>query len=56
MSIANRLLLAITVLALLVSHPSLSVADDGSGCDEGIALQTSLMTLNDSGVTGSAKV
>ena len=56
MSIANRLLLAITVLALLVLHPSLSVADDGSGCDEGIALQTSLVTLNNSGVTGSAKV
>jgi hypothetical protein len=56
MSTANRLLLAITVLALLVLHPSLPVADDGSGCDEGVALQTSLVTLNNSGVTGSAKV
>jgi len=56
MSTANRLLLVINVLALLVLHPSLPVADDGSRCDEGIALHTNLVTLNNSGVTGSAKV
>ena len=56
MSTAKRLLFAVTVLALLALHPSLSLADDESGCDDGVALNTSLVTLNNSGVTGSAKM
>ena len=56
MSTVNRLLLATSVLTLLVLHPSLTFAADDWGCDEGIALHTNLVTLNNSGVTGSAKV
>jgi hypothetical protein len=56
MSTAARLLLSTTVLALLVLHPSLPVADDNSGCEDGLALSTSLVTLNNSGVTGIAKM
>jgi hypothetical protein len=56
MSTAARLLLAFTVLALLISHPSLPLAEDDSGCDGGVTLDTSLVTLNNSGVTGSAKM
>jgi hypothetical protein len=56
MSTPNRLLLAINVLALLILHPSLPVADDNSGCDDGVALSTSLVTLNNSGITGNAKM
>lgn len=56
MTTANRMLLATTVLAFLVLHPSLPVAADDSVCDEGIALRTTLVTLNNSGVTGSAKM
>jgi hypothetical protein len=56
MSTVNRLLLATSVLTLLVLHPSLTFAADDWGCDEGIALHTSLVTLNNSGVTGSANL
>lgn len=56
MSSVARLAFVSTVLALLVLHPSLPVADDNGGCDDGVALSTSLVTLNNSGVAGSAKV
>jgi len=56
MSTVARLLFATTVLALLVLHPSLPVADDNSGCEDGLAVSASLVTLNNSGVTGNAKM
>jgi len=56
MSSVARLMFVTTVLALLLLHPSLPVADDSSGCDDGVALNTSLVTMKNSGVTGSAKM
>jgi hypothetical protein len=51
-----RLLLTTAVLGLLLLHPSLPRADDDNECDGGVAMSTTLATLNNSGVTGSAKL
>ena len=56
MSSVARLMFATTVLALLVFHPSLPVADDNGSCDDGVTLSTSVVSVNNSGVTGSAKM
>jgi hypothetical protein len=52
----NRLLLAAAALCLFLLHPSITLADDDSGCDEGVALSANVVALNNSGVTGSAKL
>ena len=52
---ATHLLMTTAVLGLLLLHPSLSRADD-DGCDRGIALRTKLVTANNSGVTGNARL
>jgi hypothetical protein len=56
MKFIARLMFATTVLSLLVLHPSLPVADDNGGCDDGVALSTSVVAVNNSGVTGFAKM
>jgi len=53
---ANYLLITTAVLGLLLLHPSLSRADDDNGCDGGIVLSAKLVTVNNSGVTGNAKL
>jgi hypothetical protein len=53
---AKRLVLASAVASLFLLHPSLPVAADDSECEGGIALQAPVMALNNSGVTGNAKM
>jgi hypothetical protein len=53
---AKRLVLASAVASLFLLHPSLPVAADDSECEGGIALQAPVTALNNSGVTGNAKM
>ena len=53
---ANRLVLASVALSLLLLHSSLSVAEDDLDCHGGITLKAALITLNNSGVTGYARL
>jgi hypothetical protein len=52
----NRLLLATIALCLFLMHPTVSLADDDSECDGGVALSATVVPLNNSGVMGSAKL